>query len=508
MKKLWISLVLLSVFGGAMLLFMFTEAGNRWMIPFINRSLTHNVQGTKVELTHLRIYPSSLTAVAKVNDTFEVQLQGPVVWWEKQFDLTYSIGAKHLKTGETFIEKPVHIQGRIHGSMDSMKVSGEGEAFTSPIIYTLDIVDDKPQNIRLSVHDANLKEILMMVGEKPYAKGKLSADVDMPTFESGSVVETVPNLAGKISIKSQGEVDTKVVKNIFDINLGKRFAFDGSLVGEFREHNMIAKSIWKTDMGILKFSDLHYDINEAVLTGVYHLDIPELGKLEPLTQKRFRGDMVFDGKLVQKEKLTITGHGEEFGGTVDFVLEDQMLNAHAKGVTVSKIMYMFVYPQVIEALSEATMVYNLSTGIGSMDATLDHARILPNHLTRLIKEFLDYDLAKEQYNNSKFLAQMSPEKIDFSLDASNKNSYIRIPQGVLYKQSEKIDMHVDINIDGKDLQATVTGTLDKPVVKLDTSKFLKQKINKNIGKLLGNDKKDPSKDTGTKNIKGLLKGVF
>ena len=54
-------------------------------------------------------------------------------------------------------------------------------------------------------------------------------------------------------------------------------------------------------MGILKFSDLRYDVNEAVLTGVYHLDIPELGKLEPLTQKRFRGDMVFDGKLVQKE---------------------------------------------------------------------------------------------------------------------------------------------------------------------------------------------------------------
>ena len=52
--------------------------------------------------------------------------------------------------------------------MDSMKVSGEGEAFASPIIYTLDIIDDKPQNIRLSVNDANLKEILMMAGEKPY----------------------------------------------------------------------------------------------------------------------------------------------------------------------------------------------------------------------------------------------------------------------------------------------------------------------------------------------------
>lgn len=668
MKKYIIGILVISVLIEAVVFVLFTQTGNGWLLSYINRSLSENTKGVNIALTSLRIHPTSLSAVAKVNETAEIKLQGPVSWWGKEFNMTYRIDAKQFKSGDIAIKKPLHIKGSAYGDRQTMEINGSGEAFGAPVTYALKVIDESPQNIRLNVKEANLQDILAILGQKPYAKGKLSADIDMPTldtdnpkgivkitikdgvvfaepiktdysislsgdtefeaaihakakgqglsldadvisslgrlklndaeydlsqrslqsgyslviedfvkidgvlpialrggidiagelfyakekvgvtgttrsFEGESTfrykddklnavfkkvriekllgllnqpkyangtldgmlkVDDLQKPVGNFTFQSLGKVNANVVKREFGIDLGKPLSFSGSLEGMLKKNKVNAKSTWKTDIGTLKLTDILYSIPKASLTGNYKLDIPDLGKLASITGKKFRGDMAFDGKIVNKDALmTITGEGKEFGGAVDFVLKGEQLNAHAKGVTVSKLMYMFVYPQVIEAMSEATLAYNLSTKTGNLDATLDSVRILPNKLTRLINEFLHFNLAQERYNNSKFLAKITPKRIDFSLNAANKNSYIKVPKGVLFKESEKIAMEVDVSINGKDIQATVGGTLDSPNIKLDTSNFLKQKLNKKLDNLLGKDQKD-----GSQSVKGVLKGLF
>lgn len=89
-----------------------------------------------------------------------------------------------------------------------------------------------------------------------------------------------------------------------------------------------------------------------------------------------------------------------------------------------------------------------------------------------------------------------------------------------------IDAKFDIKIDGKDFSGTIKGDMKKPKVKLDSSKYLKQKASKEICKFIDKRISDKTKKRVTDKLKefglgdtnsslnaedalkGLIKGLF
>ena len=159
---------------------------------------------------------------------------------------------------------------------------------------------------------------------------------------------------------------------------------------------------------------------------------------------------------------------------------------------------------MLEALSEAKVDYNFATQRGRVDATLDSARILPNQLTMLLKQVLQIDLTRERYNQATFVSTISPTRFDFDFIAQNPVSHFKILDGVLEKKSERITASVDMRYKDKDLKAKITGTLNRPKVTLDTSSFIKSKLDSKMDKVL--DKK--LKDQEGEKVKELFKGFL
>jgi len=655
------------------LFLMFSTSGNVFLLPYVNSYLAKKVDGAKVKLTMLKLKPSSIDALVKVNDSINVKLHGPIDLFEETFNISYKIDAIKIKSEKFTLKKPLHIQGNIKGRVEKMHISGEGKAFASNIIYDLNIIENKPQNIKMHIKNASIAEILTLTGQKPYAKGMMSLTIDMPTLDtkhpkgkarikisngliyaknvkevfnislptntalsadlmthakgenlhiSGDISTSlailrlsqtkykikdkilfsnykllIPNLAklnfltqtplrgklklngdirykdnqvivngmtpsfggkshftytddklkatfkgaqtdtlfamfkqpkyadgkvdgtvtfesiekriGVFDLRSKGNVNTSVVKKTLDLDLGKKFVYNGSVSGKLKNGKVQSKTKWQTTMATLDMPNIIYDLKKgALLSSFYKIQVPDMAKLQSLTQRRYRGDMVFNGKISYSKQLLVTGKGKEFDGTVDFKLVDTKLKAYAKGATVSKIMHMLDYPQVLEAMTEAKIDYDFATQSGRVDALMDNTRILPNTLTKLIKEFSRFNFSKERYNNTRFIAKMTKKMIKFSFNASNKRSYIKVPKGIINKKSEKIHIKVDMKIEGKDFQATVTGTLNRPKVKLDSSAYLKSKAVKEVDKLIEKHKNKLPAGIDEQQIKGFLKSFL
>jgi hypothetical protein len=76
--------------------------------------------------------------------------------------------------------------------------------------------------------------------------------------------------------------------------------------------------------------------------------------------------------------------------------------------------------------------------------------------------------------------------------------------GILEKGSERITASVDMRYKDKDLKAKITGTLKRPKVMLDTSSFIKSKLDNKVDTVID----EKLKDKGGEKVKELLKGFF
>ena len=389
------------------------------------------------------------------------------------------------------------LNGTMALKQNKLSVEGNTKSFGGKIhfVYAGD-------SLNATLAKVNNSLLLSALGQPSYLSGETTATLTLTSIK---------HLSGDFSLQSKGQANRKVVKKVLGLDLGKKFLLNTALKGSLKKHTVLATLSAKTSMANLKSTAIHYDIPKASLKADYHIDIPNMAALQPLTGKAFKGDMQINGNIKQSKDLLVTGKGKEFGGTIDFTLRNDKLTANVKGATVSKIMTMLDYPQVLEAISQADVVYNLTSASGTLHAKLDNARILPSQLTTLLKQFKIIDLSKERFNNSKFDAKITKKRIDFSLDARNKNNFLVVKNGRLIKKTEAIDAKVAMKIRGKDLQASIKGTLQHPKVSLDGSAYLKnkikEKIKKKYGKKIEKAKKKVKDKLGEK-ATGLIKGLF
>ncbi|MFT7824563.1 MAG: hypothetical protein ABXS92_07360 [Sulfurimonas sp.] len=413
---------------------------------------------------------------------------------EQRLDTDYLLHIPDLAKLKTLAGSPLEgdlqVAGKASYQDEKVHVSGVTHSFggESEFLYDND-------TLKAILTEAETAKLLKLLGQPAYAEGKLSANV---------ILDSVRDLSGRFDLKSSGRAESATVKKELGANVGKQFDYDAIVNGEIKNRKAHTQVKINTTMGKLDMPDMIYGMADGTLQSSYHLYIPDLSKLQPLTERRFRGDMDFRGKLTKAEDFVVTGRGKEFDGSVAYKLVNDRIKADVHGATVSKVMYMLGYPQVLEALSEAKVEYNFTTKNGTVDAKLDRARILSSQLTILLKQLTGIDLTKELYNQATFVSTLTPSKIHFDFIAQNIISHFKIKNGILDKRNERINAAVDMRYKEKDLKARITGTVKNPKVSIDASEYLKSKVEKKVDKLI--EKK--FKDKGEGQIKGLLKGFL
>ena len=519
--KYFISLLLIitSIIGGAYYL-LFTGNGNDTLKPFINDYISTQSGDYDIDLKNFRLTPSTIDLNITVNKSLDANINGDLNLLSQEFDLKYLLFSKSFKMKDFKLDEKIDLKGTVKGTPQKISLEGLGKAINSNLKYSLKTDDKEIHDIHIDVEKGSLRSFLLLANQKPYLAGKFDLHVDMPKLD-------IENPTGKGSlVLHQGKVNRDLIKEDFNLTLPKDFQYSADIHSNVKGSYASLDGKLKTTLADLFLKEGKIYIKSKKVETNYTLDVPKLSRLEPITGKKLRGALKATGVAEFDKGVKISGNSKSFGGDISYVLKESKLDAKIASVPLTNIFHTLIAPKIFEGMIFGDVTYDLTTSKGKIDTKIDTVQLLPNQVTDILKNYVNIDLTKERYNQTTFTADLDDNLITFDFDAKSKKSYIAVKEGLVEKDKNTIDAKFDIKIDGKDFSGVIKGDMKKPKVKLDSSKYLKQKVSKEIGKFIDKKISDKTKQKVTDKlkefglgeansslnaedaIKGLIKGFF
>lgn len=341
MKKVLISLAILVIilFGGGYLL-LFTQGGNNLLLPTINSYLAKKVDGATVELTSFTLKPSHLKADATINSLIDITGDGDFDMFKKSINMIYTVNAKKIDTPTIKLDEKIYIKGKIIGDMQKSLIFGVGKVASAPLEYKLNLIENSPQNISAKIINADLEKLLLIAGQKPYAKGKVNLIVDMPNIKTGKA---------KVDITG-GVLNSKLVKKDFQVELPKNSTFETHVNSFIKDEILNFKSTTLTSLANLKTDDGLYNLTTKNLTSNYDIDIKNLANLKSITKQNFKGSLKANGVIKQSsDKLFVSLNTKSFGGESEVYYNGDKLKAMLSNLSSKTLLYKLNQPSYIDS---------------------------------------------------------------------------------------------------------------------------------------------------------------
>ena len=358
MKKVLIILPILIVIlfvGGYALLF--TQSGNNLLIPTINSYLLKKIDGAKVEITSFTLNPSHLKVNATVNSLIDIDSDGDFSIFDKSIDMIYTINAKKIDTPEFKLDQEIYIKGKIIGDMTKTLIFGVGKIASSPLEYKLNLVDNNPKNISAKIQDANLENLLLIAGQKPYASGEVNLVIDMPNITTGKI---------KVNI-SNGAINSKLLKKDFQIELPNNSTFQTNINGFIKNSIANFNSTTITSLGNITTSNGSYHVKNKKFGSDYAIEIKNLADLKSITKQNFKGQFKANGVIKQdSDKLFVSLNSKSFGGRSELYFDGDKLKAILTNISSKTLLYKLNQPSYLDSKIDSTIdIKSIKNTIGS-----------------------------------------------------------------------------------------------------------------------------------------------
>ena len=361
-------------------------------------------------------------------------------------------------------------------------------------------------NIQVEIQQGEIKELLSLLKQEPYAKGKVDLKIKIPTLKQYQS-KTVANIKLYKTL-----LDEKVFQKELDIKLPSQIVVDGIIDTNFNKNSIVAKGKLQTTLGNLDFKQARYNSKTKVLQSDYHLQIDNLNKLKPLTNRTLYGSMEIKGSLFKDENLTIKGSTNDLEGEVKFTLVDKNLNAIITDISVQKVMKIVNYPQIFKAKLKGVLNYNLLKKQGIFNSKLNEAQLLPNQLTRLVKKIQGTDLTKNRYNQTTFNAKFNQSIMGFDFHAKSEKTEIKLHPASIDGSNNTINANYIIQIENKDVGGKIKGKINNPKITIDSSKFVQREIVDKVKEYISIDDETLKKigigEEEKEAVKNLFRGFF
>lgn len=412
----------------------------------------------------------------------------------------YKLFVKSLSNLEPIINQRLNgnftASGDVKFQNNNLDLSGSTDIFKSNTTYKVTTKNNKPQSVELNMSDAQLAYILNLVDQPKFATGLLNIDANIKNADlsnlDGKVITTVVN----------GLVNNSIVNKEFEQKLKDKINFDAKI--ETSLEKTLANSVvdLNTNLANIDMKEAVYNLKDLIFTSDYLVDIQNLSKLKDVTGQKMRGKISLNGNIKQgKDELKVDGQTKLFGGNVNFVLVNENFNANIANVEIKNLLHMMYYPEIFTSKSDIAVNYNTLTKIGEIKGSLLDGQFIDNEFSKIISTFAKFDITREVYKSVKLDSKINKEIINSTIDMQSKQTSIKVPKSILNTKRNTIDALVKTKIKKYDFDTTIKGSLSKPKIKVDTSKFVKDKIK--------NKAKDKIKEKlGDKIKDSILKDLF
>lgn len=435
----WIGSILAILLVGIYVL-AFTGIGNSIVKPIVEQKVQEAI-GIDAKLSTFSLGMSDFSVVLELDNKNTIYANGNYSLFSKKFNVAYRTKLDRLENlqslvGDAKIKGVFHTEGTVKGDMAFIEIDGVSDVASSDTSYHIELTEFNPTSIIAKIKKADLAELLSLGGQKAYASADVNLDINFKNIK-------LHQLDGDISlVTSNGKINTKVMKNDFNITLPKTaFAMnlDAKLAGDDVDYNYILKS------NLANITSSGKVIPKSLKTNIkYALNIRELAVLKPITGADVRGALKLNGTVKgTKSKMVVDGKTDIASSNTTFgiVLKDfnpASVTAKIKGLKLQKLLYMVKQPHYADAL------FNLDVDI--KDARVGKLNgIVVSNITKglldskfMTKEYEFKHLMPKTTFKAKTITTLSGDiadtKIDFDSSLANldiKRARFNIADGLL-----------------------------------------------------------------------------
>lgn len=480
MKKVFLGLGLFIVLNvSTAYLFLYTKFGNGLIAAFIEKKVNEkgivNFKLEEFELTFDR-----LTMKATIDSASIVQVSGAFSIFSWEFNLEYLVDITNLGALEKFINYKLngdfHTNGVMKGKDDLIQIHGVTNNFGSTSQYSVILDHLKPTTIDFKAKTVDLEKVLYTLNQPAYAKGNVDIQGNITSLD-------LESLSGKVVTNiTKGELNSKVLNEKFDLKLTSNKKVNGQIDTLLQPMVLENRIDLKTSMGNLLVQNGKIHLEDNTLESDYELTVSNLNNLYDFTQTKLVGNLKLNGMVKTRKDLEVTGVSETLGGVIDFKLFNDDFNLKGNSIKLSDVSKMFNYPVMFNATVNSNLDYNLASQQGVFVANSNNGAFLNSNFTSLLKTLAKIDITKETYTNVALKSEINKKVIQSVASLQSENTAIDVPNSALDFEKQTVDANVNLKIKTYDVKAQVSGFIPNPIIKIDASKILENKVKEKIEK--------------------------
>ncbi len=397
------------------------------------------------------------------------------------FKTDYKIDVKNLNKLEGIIGKKLNGEFLANGSLKSIdktiQTEGSSNIFEGITKYNAEFKDSKISNIKFAIESAKLEKLLQIINEPIYATGDLNIQADIKNAN-------LDKLDGTINSKiTNGLLINEVANTIFKQDLKEKVDFDLYVDTNLLPNQAISKTNLETTIGNLSTQNSVYNLKENAFISDYLLNIPSLEKLKDILKMSLKGKLDIAGEFSNKENsLSLNGKSDTLGGTFDFDLKNEKLNASLKNIEIQELSSMLDYSKIFDSKANLNLDYDLLVKKGNLVGKLTNGHLLENGFVSLVDQLAKVDLTKELYETIDIDTQINDRVLTSNLIMKSQNTQIDIKDSVLNLEQNLIDTKINTIIKDKNFTVDLKGETSSPRISIDTKDLLKEQLNKQIEK--------------------------
>ena len=378
MKK--ITLIITSIVLSILLLsylLLFTSIGNNILRPSIEAKINEN-SPIKVQLDEFLLRMNRVKFVLKTDDDNLLLAQGSYSIFSQSFDIDYTLHLAKLSSLNTFVQRKLSgkllTEGKISGDLDLFKIKGKSNLASSSTDYAIVVKEKALDKAAIKLSNADIKELLAMAGETPYASGKIDMHIQLMELKP-------PHLKGNVLLNvKEARLDAAVLKNEFGLDI-LRTSLKSDLTANLDGENIIYDFDLDSELAALSSKGKINAGNKSV-NADYTVRIKELALLKSMTKAPVRGPFATQGEIKGDEKeLFIKGSSDlaRSKTTYTFTLNDfnpKHIDLRIKDAELSRLLYFAGEPSYADGSVDIdAKVSSLSPLQGKTSLTLSKATV-------------------------------------------------------------------------------------------------------------------------------------
>ncbi len=450
----------------------------------LNTQLIHKEFGLKIDKTSIKgelkakLEDTRITYLAKLDSALAyLHSKGKLETDTNRVHSTYNLDIKELGLLKSLISFPLRgpfsTRGDINGNKAELTIKGTSDLAHSATQYHLVLKEFNLDTVELDVNNARLEKLLYLVGEKPYAQGKLDLTARLSSLSP---------LKGDTRLDiSKATLNTAEIKKAFDIKLPyTRVEFHS--IAKLNKDKVLIQSKLDSNLALLTTKETQYTLNDSSIKSDFNIFFPDLKRLETVIDKKLYGDLRAHGDITKNKKLTINAHSNIFDGTLDANIIDDDVKLKFKDLHALKVLHMLGYPKVMDAPVNGTLVYNTKTKKGKLDSSFDKAILVRSKMTDLIKGLTRTDLVKERFSQGSLISLINNDVIRSELKMKSKAVNLASEHFIINSKKRLIDARFSLQVKKYHADVLVTQSIDAPKVRLDAKSMITPEIKEKVGK--------------------------